>query len=116
MKLYLDEDLSPRLAEASRRRGHDATSSHEVGNNELSDEVQLRYAAQQGRHLVTYNRRDYLVLADRWYREGKHFPKILLMLESRCPRSVIGVQLRALEQYITRQADDPNVMDCVDFV
>lgn len=116
MKLYLDEDLSPRLAEGLRKRGHDVISSHEVGNNELPDEAQLSYAVEQGRHLVTYNRRDYLALAERWYRAGRHFPKILFMLESRYPRRALGAQIRALEQYMADQADDPNLMDCVDFV
>lgn len=116
MKLYLDEDLSPRLAEALRKRGHDVVSSHEVGNDELPDEAQLSYAAKSGRHLVSYNRRDYLVLADRWYRQGRHFPKILLMVESRYPRRAIGIQLRALERYLAGRADDPNLMDCVEYV
>lgn len=116
MKLYLDEDLSPRLAAALRKRGHDVVSSHEVGNNGLPDEAQLDYAAIQGRHLVTYNRRDYLVLADRWYHEGRHFPKILLMREGRYPRHSLRAQIRALERYMIEHTNDPNVMNCVDFV
>ncbi len=116
MKLYLDEDLSPRVAEGLRKRGRDVVSSHEAGNDELPDEAQLSYATESERHLVTYNRRDYLVLADQWYRAGRHFPKILLMRESRYPRHAIGAQVRALERYVVTRADDPNMMDCVDYL
>jgi predicted nuclease of predicted toxin-antitoxin system len=42
---YLDENLSPRIAELLRTRGLVATSAHEVGNTHLDDRTQLRYAA-----------------------------------------------------------------------
>jgi predicted nuclease of predicted toxin-antitoxin system len=116
MKLYLDENMSSRVAQALRDRGHDAVSSHEVGNDGLSDEEQFQYATEQGRHLVTYNRRDYLVLADRWYRWGQHFTKILLLWEGHYPRSKIGAQVRALEEFLAQRADDPNLMDYVEYV
>jgi len=116
MKLYLDEDMSPKVAQALRGRDYNVTSSHEVGNDGLSDAEQLRYATEQGRYLVTYNRRDYLIMADRWFRRGQHFTKILLMLESRYPRNDIGAQMRALEGYIIAGAEDPNPTDCVEYV
>ncbi|MFQ5796533.1 MAG: DUF5615 family PIN-like protein [Candidatus Bipolaricaulia bacterium] len=116
MKLYLDEDLSQRVAAALRARGHDVVASHEVGNDGLSDEDQLSYAAQNGRHLVTYNRRDYLMLADRWYRQQRRFPKILLLIERRTPRTDFGAQIEALERYLHDRADDPNLMDCAEYV
>ena len=65
---------------------------------------------------MTYNCRDFLVLVDRWYRLGRHFTKILLMREGRCPRHEIGAQVRALEGFLARRADDPNPMDCVEYV
>jgi len=115
VKLYLDEDISPRVAQALRQQGRDAISSHEVGNDGLPDEAQLHYAAQHERHLVTYNRRDYLILADRWYRAGKRFPKILFLTESRCPRSSFSSQVTALESYLEHAVGDPNTHDCVDY-
>ncbi len=63
MRFYLDEDLSPRIAEALRRHGIDVTSSHEVGNNTLSDKDQLGVAAAERRCLVTRNARHFVRLA-----------------------------------------------------
>ncbi|MET0849852.1 MAG: DUF5615 family PIN-like protein [Candidatus Rokuibacteriota bacterium] len=63
MKVYLDEDLSPRIAEALRRRGVDATSALEAGNTHLDDRAQLAYATREGRAIVTANVRDFLRLA-----------------------------------------------------
>ncbi len=63
MKVYLDEDLSPRIAEALRRHGVDATSAHEVGAMQLADGAQLAHATRDGRAIVTGNVRDFLMLA-----------------------------------------------------
>jgi len=64
IKLYLDEDMSSRVAQALRSKGFDVLSSHEVGNDGLSDEEELRIATKEGRHLVTYNAKDFLALAN----------------------------------------------------
>jgi hypothetical protein len=63
LKVYLDEDLSPRIAHALRRRGVDATSAQEVGATQLDDSAQLAYATREGRAIVTANVRDFLRLA-----------------------------------------------------
>ena len=59
MRAYLDEDISPRVAEIARSQcGLDVISAHEV--LEWDDEVQLRYAADRDRCLVTRNRDDFI--------------------------------------------------------
>jgi predicted nuclease of predicted toxin-antitoxin system len=63
MKFYLDEDLAPQIAERLRKMGLDAVSALEAGNAQLSDRDQLRFAAQQGRCLVTRNVRHFVLLA-----------------------------------------------------
>lgn len=57
MRCYLDEDLSPKVAEIARGVcGLDVVSAHEVGTQEWTDEAQLRFAAEDGRCMVTRNR------------------------------------------------------------
>ena len=63
MTFYLDENLSPRIAEILRGRGLDAVSAHEVGNTRLDDRSQLRYAAGAHRAIVTGNIRDFTELS-----------------------------------------------------
>lgn len=63
MRLYLDENLSPRLAEVLRSRGLDAVSAHEVGKVQLSDRRQLEYATAQGRAVLTRDVGDFSGLA-----------------------------------------------------
>jgi predicted nuclease of predicted toxin-antitoxin system len=72
VKLYLDHDISYRIAEQLRARGHDAIGAWEVGNAELPDQAQLEYAAGQGRVLVTCNAQDFVPLYLEWWDAGQH--------------------------------------------
>jgi hypothetical protein len=60
LKLYLDEDLSPRIVALLAERGLDVTGAHGVGQAGRSDLEQLHYAAREGRVLVTRNVADFL--------------------------------------------------------
>jgi hypothetical protein len=77
VKLYLDHDISYRIAEQLRARGHDAIGAWEVGNTELLDEAQLEYAAGQGRVLVTCNTQDFVPLYLDWWNAGRHHNGII---------------------------------------
>ena len=55
IKLLIDEDVHLALAEALRRRGHDAVHVREVERLGLDDECQLKFAAHQRRCFVTFN-------------------------------------------------------------
>lgn len=76
--LYTDEDVTDRLAVLLRKRGYDAGSASEAGTLGLSDEEQLLFAADRGWTILTYNRRDFSVLAHQWMTLGRHHAGIVL--------------------------------------
>lgn len=63
MKFYLDEAISPKIAEILRKLGCDATSAHEMRMTGIADDEQLDFAAREGRCLVTFNRNDFIQLS-----------------------------------------------------
>ena len=79
MKLYLDENLSPRIAEILRASGLETVSAHEVGNLGLDDQAQLRHAARQGRALVTLDVGDFVGLATEALRQNELHGGIILV-------------------------------------
>ncbi len=82
MKLYLDENLSPRLAKMLRARGLDAVSAYEVGQTQLEDRAQLAYATAAGRALVTCDVADFIELAAEGMRANTAHAGIILISSS----------------------------------
>jgi len=76
--LYTDEDVTRRLAPLLRERGYDAASAWEAGTTGLTDEQQLAFAASQGWAILTYNRRDFSVLARNWQEAGRNHAGVIL--------------------------------------
>ena len=67
IRLLVDEDVRPLLAETLRRRGFDARHVTELDRGGLSDAEQLAFAVEQQRAILTHNVRDFILL-DREYR------------------------------------------------
>ena len=83
MKLYLDEDISPKVSVILRKKDVDSVSAHETGMLQASDEEQLTFAATEGRAMVTRNRDDFITLTVQFFVEDHalrhsyhHFSKI----------------------------------------
>jgi predicted nuclease of predicted toxin-antitoxin system len=99
VKFYLDEDLSPRIAESLRKKGIDALSAHDVGNVQLSDREQLAYAAREGRCLVTRNARHFVILSQEAIAHQEPHAGILL-----CSPSRRGFEIRTIVDALARVA------------
>jgi len=107
MKFYLDEDLSPKIAQIFRKNGVDASSCHEVGMVGASDREQLEFAAREKRCLVTRNRDDFIKLTLQFFNDhrphcgvliipytipGDHFSQIARLLKAFASRHPSGLE------------------------
>jgi predicted nuclease of predicted toxin-antitoxin system len=105
VRLYLDEMISPRVAEGLRGRGHDVVAAAERATLGNSDARQLAEAIQEGRALVTFDVRDFSVLAKAAAVAGTEHWGIVLLSPARFSRSSIGGLVRALERLLSRNPD-----------
>jgi hypothetical protein len=82
-KLYLDENLSDRLAFALRKKGYDVIHAREAGRigRAFPDEAQIEYAASQKRAILTFNWVEFEALAVKWFKEGKEHWGIIVSRE-----------------------------------
>lgn len=70
IKLYIDEDLTDRLAVALRSRGYDVISAHEVNMRGKTDKEQLEYAIKNNRVVLTRNIKHFVALQREYYKQG----------------------------------------------
>ncbi len=99
MKLNLDEDLSPRVAELLRQRGFDALGAHEAGQVGRSDLEQLRFATRENRCLVTRDVADFIEIVQDLVNQQEPHAGIILV-----PASFRGNEFTPPADAIARQA------------
>ncbi len=104
IRLYLDEDFHPDLADALRQHGHDCRSCIEAGMSGKSDEEQLTYATAEGRCLVSFNVRDFVALAQKWGQTGRVHAGIVVTQQ--VSRQGLGQLLQRLLLLNTTSADE----------
>ena len=99
MKYYLDEDISPKVAELLRGTGVDAVSAHEKGMLGVSDEEQMMAAAKEKRVPVTRNSDDFIRLTVGFFEDLRsHYGLIII------PHSIPGSNFSLLARLLSEHA------------
>ncbi len=101
MKLYLDEDISPKICVILRKKGMDAVSAHETGMLEASDEEQLSFAAAEGRVMVTRNRDDFITLTVQYFDDLKPHKGLIIVAHT-----IPGSEFSKLASLLTKFAKE----------
>lgn len=97
-RLYFDEDVDARLAEALRGRDYDVETTVEAGLLAASDKDQLAYAVSQQRALVTHNIKHFPGEHARWIKnKGRHWGIIILV-----GHSTVGLWLCRMKTLLNR--------------
>ncbi|MCG6880310.1 MAG: DUF5615 family PIN-like protein [Deltaproteobacteria bacterium] len=99
MKFYLDEDISPKVAELLKKKKIDAVSTHEANMAQASDRDQMIYAASQERTVVTRNRDDFIRLTVQFFNEQRpHFGVLII------PYTIPGDKFRLTAERLQKYA------------
>ncbi|MBW2428941.1 MAG: DUF5615 family PIN-like protein [Deltaproteobacteria bacterium] len=97
MKLYLDEDISPKVSEILRKKGMDAVSAHEADMLQMSDKEQLTFAADDGRVMVTRNRDDFITLTVQFFEDLKPHNGLIIV-----PHTIPGSEFSKLASLLAK--------------
>jgi len=99
LKLYLNENLTWRIAKALREYGYDVISSHEANMDHTDDPTQFSFAVSQKRSVVTNNFSDFIALDEEYrVKEKSHYG---IILTTKSTISVIVRRLRVLIETVS---------------
>ncbi|MCP4112204.1 MAG: hypothetical protein GY749_42895 [Desulfobacteraceae bacterium] len=101
LKIYLNENLSWKIAKALREYGYDVVSSHETGMNTADDEVQFDFAVFEKRAVLTNNFGDFVRLDQEYTSAGKDHYRIIFT--TKCTITTIIKRLRKLLENMTAE-------------
>ena len=106
IRLYADHNLDDRFSVDLRGHGFDIVLAREVGNEQLSDEDHLAWAAAHGRAILTHDLKDFVPLARAWYRAGHEHGGVILSAQPGEDISYGELLRRLLRLLDTLTADD----------
>ncbi|ODS33256.1 MAG: hypothetical protein SCARUB_01647 [Candidatus Scalindua rubra] len=99
MKYYLDEDISPKIADILKSYKIDAKSTHEAGMIQATDVEQLEYASSEGRCIVTRNRNDFIRLTIKFFNENRPHHGVLII-----PYTILGDKFSRIASALKKYA------------
>lgn len=115
LRFLLDEDLPPDVAVICQGQGLDVLTVHALGRTGLSDEEQLRFAATQGRVLVTRNRDDFIRLTHMVFSTNRPHAGILVVSRG-LPNNRASTIAQALHRWAARYVGETPGEGFLDFV
>ena len=101
MKYYLDEDLSPKIAELLRKQSVDCVSAHEIGMVQATDLEQLMFAVKKKRCLVARNRNDFIRLTVQFFNDHLPHSGVLII-----PQSIPGDRFSSIARALATYAGE----------
>ena len=110
-RFYFDHHVPESIAVGLRRFGVDVLATHQVGNEELSDEDQLAYAIEHGLVLFTHDE-DLLSIAAQWATEGREHLGLVYCHQLRYS---IGERIRRLKA-LTETREPEHLRNLVHFL
>jgi hypothetical protein len=105
LKIYLNENLSWKIAKSLREYGYDVVSSLEVEMNEADDNAQFEFAISQRRTIVTNNFSHFAELYDQYASEGKNHYGIIFTTKCTIPAMIKRLK-KLLETVTTKQIEN----------
>lgn len=106
--LYLNENIPLRLTELLSQYGIYAIHTINVGNQGVSDEFQMEFAANNGYILVTHNRRDFRRLHKIWMKRGR-FHKGIIVISHDEPE-ILAIRIRLFFEKVYFKIKSPFCM------
>jgi predicted nuclease of predicted toxin-antitoxin system len=113
LRLLLDEQLSPAIAEQLRSCRHDAVCVADAGLSGLPDDRVLSWASGEHRAVVTNNIRDFRLLHGEYLRASQSHYGIVLVPTGKfgLRRDRLGSLIAALDELLTRFTDEDALRD-----
>lgn len=106
ISLYLDEDVSFKIAINLRNRGFDVLHTVEAGMLRASDEEQLNKAIANQRTFLTHNKKHFLALHERYLTSGKRHFGIIVASRKRNPFESIKKLLDIIHTYSPEEMEN----------
>jgi len=103
VKLLLDEQISGKVAERLRDRGHDVTAATDDSSlRGLSDPDLFEVAQEQNRALVTYNRVDFEPIVREYAQMGREHHGLVIVHPTRFPSWEFSRLVSAMDRLLKR--------------